>query len=539
MSLVLSAFTHMWNPIGFPYIHGDEGHYMRRAMHVLEGFGPQEQRNITWSFEQPYDHPYFGQIFLAGVLGIIGYPDILDPKRGDVVSIEMLHMVPRLLMGILAVVDTFLIYKIAERRYGRNVAFVAAALFAVMPMSWLTRRILLDSLSLPFILLSILFAMYTRQPQNNSSSTTITSSFRFLASNKSNNEQNTTVLLLSLISGIFLGLAIFTKIPTITFIPVVAFVIFTNNNKSFKSLGIWFIPVVLLPLLWPAYAISVGEFENWVRGVTWQVAGRTTDSISSAQLWKAVLDVSQIDPVLLVIGFTGLVYAFLKRDYLLLLWIVPFIGFFYFVGYFRYFYWIPVIPIFCIAAALLIVDLPKRIVRTRTKIQRLFQFTVVSAFIIFGLTIMSILLMSNVNANFFAMYAFIVAHLPLHSQKYNVIANGENTIMIGGNWMQTFSWIPKYVFDEDHDFKMFSMKDILDIKDEEKVILIIDNKDLKGFILSKETSKNIKQKELYDRTHLIGKFEPKSVIPANKEYPYPSIHEYPPTRNGIEIRTNY
>src|SRR5919202_1594957 len=108
--LVLSAFTHLWNPIGFPYVHGDEGHYMRRAMNILEGFGPQEQRNITWTSEQLYDHPYFGQLFLATVLGIIGYPHILDLKPGDVVSIEMLHIVPRLLMGILAVVDTFLLY---------------------------------------------------------------------------------------------------------------------------------------------------------------------------------------------------------------------------------------------------------------------------------------------------------------------------------------------------------------------------------------------------------------------------------------------
>jgi hypothetical protein len=26
---------------------------------------------------------------------------------------------------------------------------------------------------------------------------------------------------------------------------------------------------------------------------------------------------------------------------------------------------------------------------------------------------------------------------------------------MGSNWMQMFSWIPKYVFDEDHDFKTF------------------------------------------------------------------------------------
>ena len=65
-------------------------------------------------------------------------------------------------MGILAVVDTFLVYKISERRYNRNVAFIASVLFAVMPLSWLLRRILLDSILLPFLLSSILIAIIER-----------------------------------------------------------------------------------------------------------------------------------------------------------------------------------------------------------------------------------------------------------------------------------------------------------------------------------------------------------------------------------------
>ena len=70
----------------------------------------------------------------------------------------MLHLAPRLPMGALAVVDTFLIYKIAERRYNnRNIVFMTAILFAAMPMSWLVRRILLDSLILPFLNLKSAF----------------------------------------------------------------------------------------------------------------------------------------------------------------------------------------------------------------------------------------------------------------------------------------------------------------------------------------------------------------------------------------------
>jgi hypothetical protein len=47
-------------------------------------------------------------------------------------------------MGILAVVDTFFINKIAEHRYNRNIAFIAATLFAVMPYTWHIRRVLIE-----------------------------------------------------------------------------------------------------------------------------------------------------------------------------------------------------------------------------------------------------------------------------------------------------------------------------------------------------------------------------------------------------------
>src|SRR5215207_6102715 len=140
--LVLSAYTHLWNPIGFPSIYVDEGHYMRRTLSVLNGLGPQENDS---TYTMQYDHPYFGQLFLAAMLSIVGYPDSLHPSP-DVKSIEMLHMVPRVLMGLLAMADTFLVYKIAERRYNnRMIGFIAAILFAVMPMTWLFRRIMLDS----------------------------------------------------------------------------------------------------------------------------------------------------------------------------------------------------------------------------------------------------------------------------------------------------------------------------------------------------------------------------------------------------------
>src|SRR5919112_1097632 len=133
------------------YLFNDQGIYMRRTMHVLEGLGPQESYF--------YDHPFFGQVFLAATLGIIGYPNSMNPDSGNIHSIEMLYIVPRIIIGILAIIDTLIIYKITERYYNWRVALFASLLFAVMPMTWLTRRILLDSILLPFLLSSIVFSI--------------------------------------------------------------------------------------------------------------------------------------------------------------------------------------------------------------------------------------------------------------------------------------------------------------------------------------------------------------------------------------------
>ncbi len=130
---------------------------MHRTMHVLKGLGPEEGAY--------YDHPFFGQLFLAGVLGSIGYPHSLNLSNGTN-SVSMIYLIPRILMGLLAVADTFLVYKIAGTRYGKNVALVSAALFSVMPITWIFRRILLDSILLPFLLLSILAALRSKDSKH-------------------------------------------------------------------------------------------------------------------------------------------------------------------------------------------------------------------------------------------------------------------------------------------------------------------------------------------------------------------------------------
>jgi hypothetical protein len=99
---------------------------------------------------------------MAGLLGLVGYPDTLNPNL-DADSIESLYLIPRLIMSIFAILDTFLVFKITEKRYGIKIAFIAAVLFAVMPYGWLLKRIFLETIQLPLVLTSVLLVLYLKK----------------------------------------------------------------------------------------------------------------------------------------------------------------------------------------------------------------------------------------------------------------------------------------------------------------------------------------------------------------------------------------
>jgi hypothetical protein len=61
-------------------------------MHILEGIGLKEE---LWG----YDHPFFGPLFLASTLFILGYPSIVSPDLSNKDSFSSLYLVPRLIMG--------------------------------------------------------------------------------------------------------------------------------------------------------------------------------------------------------------------------------------------------------------------------------------------------------------------------------------------------------------------------------------------------------------------------------------------------------
>ena len=440
-------------------------------MHVLEGLGPQESYF--------YDHPFFGQLFLAATLGIIGYPDSLDPNSGDTHSIEMLYTVPRTIMGILAVIDTLLIYKISERYYNWKVALFASLLYAVMPMTWITRRILLDSILLPFFLSSILFAIYVGF-----------SNRKFVA---------------ILLSGISLGLAIFTKIPIVTMIPLVAFLIFMNSKKNLKMVSLWLIPVILIPSIWPAHAAFFGQFDLWLKDVISQTQRQNSEFSSIIMFFFLV------DPVLLILSSAGIVFAAIKKYYFLLLWIIPFLTFLSVIGFVQYFYWIPILPAFCIAAAVFTIHLLEKV--AIPKFRTMLLFAIISSIIIFGLVNNTMLITSDISSAQFQAAAFILKYIQEKKDDNNNNTSNYNVTLISS---PVYSWIFNYVFNIEN--VVTDYRELLYYPVQSKEFLLIADPHFKSNIGSGRQLQNT-----YGNTTLIKTFKGDVFDFDLDRYPYTSM----------------
>src|SRR5439155_21137515 len=94
------------------------------------------------------------------------------------------------------------------------------------------------------------------------------------------------------------------------------------------------------------------------------------------------------------------------------------------IGFAQYFYVIPILPAFCIAAARMISDISdKKIIINisrnkgqgggeKKRIQQILPLAIITGIAIFGLISTSMLITTNVNSSFFQVYAFVVQHLP-------------------------------------------------------------------------------------------------------------------------------
>ena len=231
-------------------------------------------------------------------------------------------------------------------------------------------------------------------------------------------------------------------------IPLIVFIILkrkntnTNNSKfeKLKALGIWFVPVVLIPMIWPAYAISTGQIDEWLDGVVYQTVRE-----GGRDLRSSILLVFQSDPLLIIFASAGIIYSVIKRDNFLLLWLFPYLIFLYFIGWVVSFHWIMIFPILCVAISTLIENIIKDL-----NIHRYFRFLpyiLVICIIIIGSIESSRFVVSSLNHSYIDLYQFIAQELNHHKATNQSHAN-EGITMIGSHRVRALVWIPKYVFND-------------------------------------------------------------------------------------------
>ncbi len=486
---------------------------MRRVLLVLTGMGPQE--SAANGYPRTYDQPYFGQLFMAGVLGLGGYPHSLNPVA-DKYSIEMLHLVPRLIMGFLAILDTFLIFKIVERRYSVTLALIAAILFAVMPSTWMFRRIYLEAILMPFLLSSILLALYLRAPGNGN-----------LVQPKSNYNINKYVLIL--LSGIFLGLAIYTKIPAFTMIPLVGTLVFFYSGKNLRSVGIWLIPVIGLPLLWPLYSVVVGQTDLWTYWVLWQTERDRPLSLSIANLFL-------IDPLLVTVGIAGLVLTTIRKDFFPLLWFFPFLIFSYFIGWVQYFHLMLILPVFCISSAILLGSIQKFV----AKYYQIFSYSIVGVIVVFGIVSTTMLITLDVNSDYFKIYAAITEKIPDKADQQD----GKITLIGSHWWVWDTYWIAQYILNKPY----YWIDPHLDSKFKDKIltekVLIVGDPIFVNSLSRRIDSDNLRQiRALYNESSVLASFNDNVTSQTKIYYPYNTLpimiwNENHPT-GKVTLKSNY
>ena len=462
--LMLSAYVHLWNPAGFPDIFFDEGIYMRRAVNVMETGNPQEA-----SF---YDHPYLGQLVLAGILKIAGFPEVLSQ------GLELSYMVPRIAMGLIAVLDTFLVYKIASKKFGKSTAVLAAAIFGLFPITWLLRRILLDTLLLPFLLSSILLALYS----------------------KDSRYQN----LLLLGSASLLGMAMFTKVTAVTALPLVFYLMYSSLGGRAR-LGAIVVPAFAIPGIWPLWAMINGHMDLWIRDVFWQ-AGRGSGG------FPVVLSyVFEMDPAFVTMGFAGFAYAVYKREIFVILWMAPFLMFVSTVGFLQYFHFIMIMPVMAIAAAYGI----RGMIRMLGRAQRPALVATVSGFVIFGAGSGTMLITTDQTGNQFDAIRYVDAH-----------AEDDTTILAG----PVYAWILDSIYGHKHVLRDYSII-LFEEAPTRKHMVIADP----HYRLDLGRGDRLAATDDYEAEYVIDR-EPEG--PDTGRFPYASL-KFTAEGAYIEIKSNY
>jgi hypothetical protein len=295
-------------------------------------------------------------------------------------------------------------------------------------------------------------------------------------------------------------------------------------------------------MIWPAYALSVGQFNEWLDGVLWQAT--RSDRPFPDEIKNVFF---RMDPLLLGLAAVGLVYSVIRKDYFILLWAFPYLMFLYLLNWVYFFHLIIVLPVFCIVVSTFLTSLLGNIYKKG--LRQSLELTIFASIIIFGFINSTMLITQNVNVSYFKLVSEVTQLLSDNETRNN--NTSQKVTLVGPGGIYSFYWVPSLVFGNNTDIKWFEEnKDYIGGSlSTEKFILVADDESRSHF-LSNSKKQHVKYvTQLYNNSTLHSVFELDTNLSNFKSYPYTNILDdvYKEVakmrgldwRDHIDIKTNY
>ena len=108
-----------------------------------------------------------------------------------------------------------------------------------------------------------------------------------------------------------------------------------SSRTQFKTIMLFMLPVIVIPLIWPAHAFFSGDLNQWLDGVFWQATERQSEDRTVFDILNSLL---KSDPVILILGTIGIGYLTIRRDFIGIIWLLPYFLMLYLVGWVSHFH---------------------------------------------------------------------------------------------------------------------------------------------------------------------------------------------------------
>ena len=204
-----------------------------------------------------------------------------------------------------------------------------------------------------------------------------------------------------------------------------------------------------------------------------------------------------IDPLMFVLGLSGIALAALRRDKFLLLWVIPFVIFLISVGYKQYFHWMMIIPVMCIAAGILIESIHKDSIIKKKSV----YVGIVAGVLIFGFVSTTLLIINDISYNQFQALSYVLENY-----------NDSVTVLTS----PVYSWILYDVFDRENVPKDYSFI-LFHPLNTEKIVIMVDEH------YRIDLARGPQLQNSLDKTTTIRTFEGMITGFNSKIYPYTSM----------------